>query len=456
MPSMDPCPPIFELEQFLLGQLADEESLALEAHLILCSECQKKLPKLTAEDEFVKALRTRNSRVTNGEPKAEPDIDLVKLLVPHFKQIATAFEETTSLASGFATPSQSPSQNEFWLWNTTDDSGEPRCLGRYEIRRVLGSGGMGTVIQAYDPLLKRSVAIKLIHSKLLADAGVQDRLVREAQAAAAVEHDNIVSVFAVEMHQGDPYIVMPLLHGMTLQQHLEETTGPLPLREIMQISRETSRGLAAAHAVGLIHCDIKPANLWLEVPTSRVKILDFGLAVVSGDKEGRPSGISGTPGYLAPEQARGLPLDQRTDVFSLGCVLYRMATGLAPFTGEKQMRALWTVLSTAPTPVLQLNPQVPLEFSNLIGRMLAQDPNQRPTGAAAIVDAIDSIERQIVERKNKLLRRQWLGASLVATLLTGSGVWLWATRHAPPVATPVEMTLIGDEPPIAITLRHSL
>lgn len=461
MPPLADCPPPIELEQFLLGRFEEEDSLKLESHLASCTECQRQLSTLAAEDEFVRALRARSSPTATGEttlPLADAPEELVKLLVPHFKNIATSLEETNSFAATTAAadtltlPDGLPRapQRAF----QTD---VPERLGRYEIRGVLGSGGMGTVLHAYDPLLKRSVAIKVIKSRLLVDSSMADRLVREAQAAAAVEHDGIVPVYAVEMHDGTPCIAMPLLRGMTLKQRLEETAGPLSLTEILRIGREAAGGLAAAHESGLIHCDIKPANLWLEAPRDRVKVLDFGLAIVRGDGESEYEGISGTPGYLAPEQARGLPLDQRTDVFSLGCVLYRMATGVAPFTGEPRMRALWTVLSEAPATVAKLNPLAPLELSDLIGRMLAKEPDQRPASAAAVVEALEALERQVVDRQNRVVRRRWLAAMFVVALLSGSGVGTWAVMNAPSVAPPeppVKLTLVGDESPLAIVLRH--
>ena len=458
MPPLAPCPPTFELEQFLLGRLEEEDSQSLESHLTSCMECQQQLTTLAADDEFVQALRTGSSRAAAGEPTpllADAPEELVKLLVPHFKQIATALEDTAVFASGQATAETSTLHGGPALpWKPASENAEQEYLGRYEIRGVLGSGGMGTVLDAYDPLLKRSVAIKVIQSKLLTDPGMAGRLVREAQAAAAVEHDHIVAVYAVEMHGDAPCIIMPLLRGMTLKQRLEDAPGPLPFAEIVRIGREAASGLAAAHVCGLIHCDIKPGNLWLEAPRGRVKVLDFGLAIVRGDNDSDAAGISGTPGYLAPEQARGLPLDQRTDVFSLGCVLYRMATGVAPFTGQRHMQTLWTVLSESPTPVRQLNPQMPPELSDLISRMLAREPSQRPACATVVVEALDALERRLVDLQSRVVRRRWLAALFVVALLSGTGVGLWAVVTAPPAELPVKMTFVGDEPAIAVVLRH--
>jgi hypothetical protein len=330
----------------------------------------------------------------------------------------------------------------------------PLQLGRYEVRGVLGRGGMGTVLHGFDPLLNRSIAIKVLQTEWLAEEGMAERLVREAQAAAAVEHDNIVSIYAVEVLDGNPCIVMPLLQGETLRQRLERVDGPLPVGEFLTIARETALGLAAAHTAGLIHCDIKPANLWLEAPQGRVKILDFGLAIEHGDGHRDGGNISGTPGYLAPEQARGLPLDQRTDIFSLGCVLYRMATGLAPFTGERRLKALWTVLSERPVAACEINPALPEELSGLLSRMMSLQPGDRPATVAEVVDVLDAFERRREALRGGIIRRRWLLAMLGAAVLSGTGVGTWAMFAAPRAAQPVPVTILGDEPPLDIVLHR--
>jgi serine/threonine protein kinase len=455
MPAQASCPPSGELEQFLLGRLEDEDSLSLEFHLAGCTVCQQQLTTIAAEDEFVQALRQHSqptSRVDSATQLTEAPEELVSLLVPHYKQIASAFEETAAFVSSAGLGEVSTRNSRPQFQSPLSDAATPTTLGRYEIRGILGHGGMGTVLHGFDPLLKRSLAIKVIRSKLLSQE-MSARLVREAQAAAAVEHDHIVAVYAVEIYDDAPCIMMPLLRGVTLKQRLEETAGPLPLAEILRIGREAASGLAAAHAAGLIHCDIKPANLWLEAPSDRVKVLDFGLAIVRDDQAGDSTEVAGTPGFIAPEQARGQALDQRTDVFSLGCVLYRMATGEAPFTGERHTRALWTVISDPPPPALQKNAAVPAELSDLIERMLSRDPKNRPASAADVVAALEALERRLHEQQQRVLRRRWLAAMFVVALLSGCGVAMWGMFTAPTEATPVQITFSGDEPPLEVMLR---
>ncbi|QDU28368.1 Serine/threonine-protein kinase PknB [Anatilimnocola aggregata] len=456
MPPQVTCPPNRALEHFLLGRLEDEDSLSLENHLTSCTNCQQQLTTLAAEDEFVETLRLYSRLTPAHESFAYlPDApeELVKLLVPHFKQITLAIESTIALPVSAADTPTFPKGLPLPATSAADPS-LPKTIGRYEIQGVLGSGGMGTVLHAHDPLLKRSVAIKVIHGELLAEKGIATRLVREAQAAAAIEHDHIVAIYSVETHEGLPCIVMPMLRGVTLKRCLEETTGPLPLAEILRIGREAASGLAAAHSAGLIHCDIKPANLWLETPRGRVKVLDFGLAIVHGENDADTEAISGTPGYLAPEQARGLALDQRSDLFSLGCVLYRMATGISPFTGERRMRALWTVLSDPPPPATKLNPKVPTELSDLIGRMLARDPSERPATSAAVVEALESFERRLVDQQYRMIRRRWFAAMLAVALMSGCAVAWWGMMNTPAAEAPVKVTFSGDEPSFAVVLRR--
>ena len=208
-------------------------------------------------------------------------------------------------------------------------------LGCYRVLKVLGHGGMGVVFEAEDPQLRRKVALKAMLPTLAASETARKRFLREAQTAAAIEHDHIVPIFQVGEDRGVPFIAMPLLKGEPLDRRLLRESR-LPLSEVIRIGRETAAGLAAAHKKGLIHRDIKPANLWLE-ETGRVKILDFGLARAAADSGQltQSGAIIGTPAYMAPEQVDGKTLDARCDLFSLGCVLYRLSTGELPFQRDR-------------------------------------------------------------------------------------------------------------------------
>jgi serine/threonine protein kinase/formylglycine-generating enzyme required for sulfatase activity len=268
-------------------------------------------------------------------------------------------------------------------------------LGHYRVLRVLGQGSMGVVFLAEDQQLDRRVALKVMRPALAASAGARQRFVREAKTAAAVEHDHIVAIFQVGEDRGLPYLAMPLLQGEGLDQRLHRE-GKLPVAEVLRIGRETAEGLAAAHQRGLIHRDIKPGNLWLEGARGRVKILDFGLARAAEDNAQltQPGTVIGTPAYMAPEQRGGEPVDLRCDLFSLGCVLYRMATGQLPFKGKDTVSTLVAVALDSPRLPAEINPEVRPELSDLVMQLLAKKPADRPASAQAVADALSVIEKQ--------------------------------------------------------------
>jgi serine/threonine protein kinase len=260
---------------------------------------------------------------------------------------------------------------------------------------------MGVVFKAEDPDLQRVVALKVMLPRLAVSASARQRFLREARAAAALSDDHIVHVYQVGEDRGIPYLAMQLLKGEPLEALLRRQPR-LSVTEALRIGREIAEGLAVAHEHGLIHRDIKPANIWLEPiagqpagHNGRVKILDFGLArAVSGDLSLTQSGaILGTPGYMAPEQS-GKGADHRSDIFSLGCVLYRMTTGEAPFQAPEPVSMLVAVATQEPRPPHDLNVQIPGALERLILRMLAKDPMQRPQSAPEVVAELRALEGQ--------------------------------------------------------------
>jgi eukaryotic-like serine/threonine-protein kinase len=280
----------------------------------------------------------------------------------------------------FLSPSQAP-----------DELGR---LGHYRVLKKLGRGGMGQVLLAEDTQLLRRVALKVMLPIFAADASAKDRFLREARAAAAVHHDHVVTIYQVGEENDVPFIAMQHLHGLPLDVYLRKVGDP-GLPHALRIGREIAEGLAAAHAQGLIHRDIKPANIWLEAPAGRVKLLDFGLARQANtnvDLTG-PGAPVGTPAYMSPEQARGERVDARADLFSLGCVLYRLCSGHPPFRGKTLTAVLTSLAVDNPPPVRKLNPAVPPALGTLIGRLLAKDPAARPQTAREVVQALRDIER---------------------------------------------------------------
>jgi eukaryotic-like serine/threonine-protein kinase len=275
-------------------------------------------------------------------------------------------------------------------------SEKPGSLGRlahYEVLEVLGNGGFGTVVKAFDKKLHRFVAIKLMSPLLAATAGPRKRFVREARSAAAVRHANVIAIYAVE-DQPIPYLVMDYIAGRTLQQKLD-ASGPLDLLDVLRIGRQIAAGLAAAHAIGLIHRDIKPANILLEHGVEHVKITDFGLARAADDASLTQSGfIAGTPMYMAPEQALGEKIDQRADLFSLGSVLYTMCSGRLPFRAANTIAMLKRVVEDMPRPIQEIIPEVPDWLCELISGLHAKDPADRSTSAQ---DVADLLARRLAE-----------------------------------------------------------
>jgi hypothetical protein len=267
-------------------------------------------------------------------------------------------------------------------------------LGNYRVLAVLGHGGMGIVFKAEDLTLKRLAAVKAMLPGLAALPAHRQRFLREAQAAAALEHDHIVTIYQVGEDRDIPFLVMPLLRGESLNDRLRREPR-LPAAEVLRIGRETAEGLAAAHERGVIHRDIKPANVWLEGERGRVKILDFGLARAVGDSTQLTATgvILGTPAYMAPEQAAGKPVDGRCDLFSLGCVLYQLCTGTLPFRGGDAISTLMAVAMEQPPPPLRLNPDVPAGLSALVMGLLAKDPADRPATARDVARALALLER---------------------------------------------------------------
>ncbi len=273
-------------------------------------------------------------------------------------------------------------------------------LGAYLIRKVLGTGAMGIVFEAEDSQLKRPAALKVMKPSLAAYPEFHRRFLREAQLAAAIEHEHVVTIYQVGEDRGVPFLAMKLLQGETLEERLQRAGGRLPVVEALRIGREIAEGLTAAHARGLIHRDIKPANIWLETERDRVKIVDFGLARGGGaDAHFTQAGaVIGTPSYMAPEQANALEIDSRCDLFSLGAVLYRACTGQLPFDGKDTLSVLAALATKTPTPPHKIAPDVPRLLSSLVMRLLAKDRDDRPQSAREVVEAIEAIERgEVVE-----------------------------------------------------------
>jgi serine/threonine protein kinase len=293
-----------------------------------------------------------------------------------------------------------PTAGDLSFLAPTQEPGELGRLGPYRVLKVLGTGGMGIVFEAEDVRLKRRVALKAMKPAVAAKPENRQRFLREAQIAAKIEHDHVITIYETDEDRGIPYMAMKLLQGESLEDRLRRCGGKLPLSEVLRIGREVAEGLEAAHAHGQIHRDVKPSNVWLEEVTGRVKLLDFGLARGAGEEDGHvtsPGMLMGTPAYMSPEQADAAFIDHRADLFSLGCVLYRMSTGRLPFTGKNTMALLLALASKTPKTPLERNPDLPPALSKLVMRLLAKQPESRPSSAQEVADRLAAIEQAVAE-----------------------------------------------------------
>jgi serine/threonine protein kinase/tetratricopeptide (TPR) repeat protein len=340
---------------------------------------------------------------------------------------------------------------------------EERRLSHFRILAKIGEGGMGLVYKAEDERLRRPVALKLLPPGFVADAERRERFLREAQAAAAVRHPSIAAIYEVGEDGDAVYIAMELVEGRTLRSLIDET--PLAISEALRIAIEIASGLERAHTAGVIHRDLKPENVMVETD-GRVKILDFGLAKLRADPVApTSSGIShaetrardltqagallGTAAYMSPEQARGQAVDPRSDLFSLGVVLYELATRRNPFRGPTAVDTLSAILKEHPPRASGLNPDVPVALERVLEHLLAKEPQGRPASATALIEELEGVARGLQARRSMtedvgISAREgsriavertlpwrgiyWAAAVLVPVL---AGVMLYRLRSAP-------------------------
>ncbi len=308
-------------------------------------------------------------------------------------------------------------------------------LGQYEIREVIGRGGCGIVLKAFDPKLERIVAIKVMAPELATTSPARKRFLREARATAALNHENVVRIHAIESRPL-PFLVMEFIDGETLQQKINRT-GPLDIPEVFRIALQMSDGLMAAHQKGLIHRDIKPANILIDKGTGLLKLTDFGLARTADDASMTQSGvIAGTPLYMSPEQAQGQRIDHRSDLFSFGSVLYYICCGRPPFRARSTLAVLKRVVEDEPRPISEIIPEVPDGLISLINRLHAKAPSQRFGSAQEIHDLLERCLEDyqrggtgitIIEPTQSMVRppakRSWITAvAVILVLLTGLGL----------------------------------
>ena len=270
--------------------------------------------------------------------------------------------------------------------------GDLGSFGDYRILRLIGRGSAGAVFHAIDPTLDRDAAIKILAPKV-AGKRIRERFLREARACAKVRNDFVVSIHKTGECNGLPFIEMEFLRGMPLDLYLRKHKH-LRYAQLLRLGREISTGLAAVHEIGIVHRDVKPGNIWLEAPNGKAKLLDFGLATseeTTNEALTLFGTVVGTPAYMSPEQARGQRVDPRSDLFSLGVVLYHTACGELPFPGKTPIDVISSIVSREPIPLHERNATIPERFAKLVHRLLAKDPAKRPSSAKALFEELKAL-----------------------------------------------------------------
>lgn len=364
------------LQKLLDDALHEPLSTQVAEHIADCPACRNRLESLAGEPQWwsracsgVGAILAEPQAYSSSAFDAAALSDSDKINYPNAEM-----RSDESFATDFAVDFLEPNEA----------SGTLGRLGDYEILEVIGSGGMGIVLKGYQRELNRYVAVKVLSPHLATSGAARRRFEREAQATAAVVHPHVMAIHAVATNAKLPYLVMPLVACESLQQRLDRH-GPLPLADILRIGMQAANGLAAAHAQGLVHRDVKPANILLEKSVDRVMLTDFGLARAVDDATLTRSGvIAGTPTYMSPEQAGGEPIDHRSDLFSLGSVLYAMCTGRPPFRAETTFGVLRRIRESEPRAIREVNPETPEWFERIVLNLLSKSPQDRLDSAAVL------------------------------------------------------------------------
>lgn len=362
-------------DELLLRILNQDSGLAIESglqHLDECEHCQVRIEELAADQrQWTLAREGLCSRVEGG-PDVENDFQNPTWFIPTAGQSS---DWTDAVAKQLLQP---PSHPEML-----------GRLGRYEIERLVGAGGMGVVFKAYDSELHRSVAIKMLAPHLSGSRSARERFAREARAAAAIVNDHVVPIHNVETEHATPYLVMQYIAGDSLQARLDRD-GPLDVCEILRIGMQVATGLAAAHAQGLIHRDVKPSNIMLDENVARALLTDFGLARTQDEACLTRSGFHpGTPHYMSPEQVRGEELDGRSDLFSLGCVLYALCTGQPPFRADSGYAVMRRITDEQPRSIREQNAAIADWLERIVMRLLAKDRASRFQSAEELAKILE-------------------------------------------------------------------
>ena len=384
-----PCEYQSQIDSLLSGSLPLGDAERLESHLLECTSCSALLETRLATDPiagFFLGGKFESGSVTVPE-----------------EQIVNVIEAARRLRSGPRTEAaDSLIAETIKCFAPPESSAELGRLGRYVVLDVLGCGGMGVVFRAMDQQLGRHIALKVMVPRIAATASARERFLRESQSVAAIEHENICSVYDAGDDRGVLYIAMQLLDGETLQQKLDRE-GRIGELQCADIGRQVAEGLAAAHEAGLVHRDVKPDNIWLQGAPLKVKLIDFGLVRTTSEiRDITQSGdLLGTPRYMAPEQARGDIVDHRCDLFSLGCVLYRSLSGMNPIAGENIAAISIALVEQDIRPLHETTPCMSSEFPSLVMSLLSKDRVQRPQTSLEVAQRLAAIQSELLGRSSE-------------------------------------------------------
>jgi serine/threonine protein kinase len=366
------------LRQSLNDGLTEQQEERLATHLDSCEVCREQLHTLAVgQNEWAKIQGILVKETTSQHtPPSGPQTTLIPQDISAIRQLHTIGVEIET--TDFAVEFLEPSKNK-------DALGQ---LNNIEIRSIIGHGGNGIVLKGYQHELNRLVAVKVMAPQLATSANARRRFAREAQATAAIVHPNVMPILTVHSAGQLPYLVMPYVDCESLQDRLDRE-GSLPVADVLRIGHQIANGLAAAHAQGLVHRDVKPANILLEKGVERVMLTDFGLArAVDDGTLTRPGLIAGTPQYMSPEQARGDAVDTRSDLFSLGSVLYAICTGRAPFRADTTYGILRRVIDETPRDIMTLNPEIPSWLAGYVQQLMSKSSTERCATAEEVANTL--------------------------------------------------------------------
>lgn len=437
-----PCPR-GQLQRLLDDALSPEQAAQAETHLATCQSCRDALHELAGSDVWwteTQSMLRDSTLAVAGEPH------------PPLRAADAPLDASLQWIQPLLQASESPH--------------ELGQLGPYPIVEIIGQGGMGVVLRGIDRELNRPVAIKVLAPHLAGVGAARQRFMREAQAAAAIVHPHVIPIYGIETEAALPYLVMPFVAGGNLQQRID-ADGAMDLEDVLRVGVQIAEGLAAAHRQGVIHRDVKPANMLVEAGNGRVLISDFGLARALDDATLTVSGmIAGTPQYMSPEQAMGEPVDARSDLFSLGSLLFALATGRAPFRAESPLAVLRKISDAPPRAVHEINERMPPWFSRLVQALMQKDVTQRIASADEAAElmrgALQHVRQPgqvplpaaLLVRKPAVRSRFWkrlagavAATALVAMLIVAAMQYGADGPQAVPAPQPLDTAQAASQPP---------